>query len=65
MFIPCENIKNQDRVQCIRDIKFCYGTFTAGHYFTVTGKCDRGYDLIDDDGNEACEVPGNALRLVS
>jgi hypothetical protein len=45
-----------DKVRLTKNVKVMAGTYTVGHEFTITGKGDRGYDLIDDHGRNLSEV---------
>jgi len=46
-----------DTVRITVEIETIGGTFTSGHRFRVIGTSDRGYDLEDEFGNRALEVP--------
>ena len=45
-----------DRVRLTRDCEVIKGTFTTGHEFKIVGVTERGYDLIDDNGEELIEI---------
>lgn len=51
-----------DRVVATRNLELITGTFTRGHRFKVIGSGDRGYDLIDDDGNRCLDVPCDYIK---
>lgn len=45
-----------ERVRLKKDMELGIGTYTKGHEFKVVSWHERGYDLVDDDGNEIQEV---------
>lgn len=56
MKIEHESIKIGDRVRLGINIELLTCTYTKGHEFTVIGESRRGWDLMDDNGNEIQEV---------
>ena len=48
-------IKIGSRVRCNIETGSLSKTYPKGHEFTVTGDGGRGWDLIDDEGNELIE----------
>jgi hypothetical protein len=48
------------RVRLKEDIEMFDCVYTKGHEFTVYGSSERGWDLVDDDGNKMDET-----RLIS
>lgn len=59
MFIPIRKLEGLDtgcRVVLKKNLDLLKGRFTKGHEFTITGESQRGFDIIDADGNEAIEV---------
>lgn len=64
MLIERKRIKVGDRVRCIQPIEIMRGTFEVGTEFEVIGESRRGYDLLDDVGNNAIEVSPLKLELV-
>jgi len=53
-----------DRVEAVKDIDIIRGTFTKGHVFTVVGCNNRGFNLIDDEGNECNDVPPEFVKRI-
>ena len=53
MFIPKPVAK---RIRLIRPLGTFFGTFTAGHEFNIVEETERGFHLIDDDGNTVTET---------
>lgn len=45
-----------DRVRLKKDMELGIGKFTKGHEFKITAYHERGYDLVDDAGNDIQEV---------
>ena len=58
MFVRAEaySFKPGDRVISQRDFESCAGKFMAPHRFTVESCGDRGYNLVDDEGNRLREA---------
>lgn len=58
MFVRTEaySFKPGDRVISQRDFESCAGKFMAPHRFTVESCGDRGYNLVDDEGNRLREA---------
>lgn len=58
MFVRTEahSFKPGDRVISQRDFESCAGKFMAPHRFTVVSCGDRGYNLVDDEGNRLYEA---------
>lgn len=44
------------RVILLLDVEVLSGTFEKGTEMTITGCTERGYDLIDDEGNKLLET---------
>jgi len=61
MFIPNEK---PTRVKLLKDCQIMAGTFTKGHIFKVTSQTERGYDLIDADGNELLECASTNFKVI-
>lgn len=54
MFIKSkQTIEVGDQVISMKKIVTLSGTFTPGHIFKVVGMSNRGYEVIDSDGNGA------------
>lgn len=57
MFRPHSyNLKSGDRVVLTKDIEVLSGVFEKGTEMTVTGHGSRGYDFVDDEGNQLLET---------
>ena len=68
MFRPnLENLNIGDRVVLTRDMRVLAGVFERGTEMTVTGRGDRGYDFVDDQGNCLLEtgLSSNFYRKLS
>lgn len=45
-----------DRVKTTKIHKLEYGYFEVGTEVTVVGISERGYDIVDDEGNKMTEI---------
>lgn len=51
------NIKKiGSRVRLTEDLEMFNCTYTKGHEFTIYGQTQRGFDLVDADGNKVTET---------
>ncbi len=57
MFIKNSMVSVGDKVVLLQDITNCAGTFTIGTKMKVIGTGDRGFSLVDSEGNKVIEVP--------
>jgi hypothetical protein len=55
-FIPERKLRIGQRVHNIVPLETMQGLFTVDHRFKITGIGVRGYDLIDENGNECIET---------
>jgi len=51
-----KNIKMGSRVRLLERIEMTNITYEIGHEFTVFDSGERGWDLIDDNGNKLYET---------
>ena len=66
MKIEKQQIKVGSRVRLLKDVKMFNCIYTKGHKFTVYAGGQRGWDLIDDDGNkmDECLFIHDKLELI-
>lgn len=55
-------IQTGDRVISLQRIETPNGYFTAGHKFKIIGEGDNGYNLRDEEGHLAINVPLSAVK---
>lgn len=51
-----KGIKIGSRVRLLEQVNMTNITYEIGHEFTVYGLSDRGWDLVDDNGNKLDET---------
>ena len=56
MIIEREIMDIGSRVRLTEDVKLHNRIYIKGHEFTIYGISERGFDLIDDDGNKIDET---------
>lgn len=66
MKIERKQIKLGSRVRLTEDVDMHNVTYTKGHEFNVYAETQRGFDLIDDDGNkmDECLFIHDKLELI-
>lgn len=64
MFIPENTIKIGDKCITTKELENFAGKFTVGTVVKVTDIGDRGYNLVDDFGNEIIECGWNCVKKV-
>lgn len=67
MKIEHKQIKVGSRVKLKEPIEMFNCTYTKGHKFIVYGESQRGFNLIDDDGNKMneCLFMHDKLELIN
>lgn len=58
-FIPHITNKIGTRVRLITDVRVLGGVFEKGTELTIIDENPRGYDLVDDEGNNLLELDGS------
>jgi hypothetical protein len=51
-----KGIKIGSRVRLLEQVNMTNITYEIGHVFTIFGSTERGWDLIDDNGNKLYET---------
>ena len=62
-FIPTNSVIGV-KVKLVRDVQVAKGTFTKGHVMKITGFTERGYDLVDSDGNDLLECRRDNFEVI-
>ena len=44
------------RIRLLDNLHLAHFTYTKGHEFTIEAEGERGFDLVDDDGNHIYET---------